>query len=223
MFRKEELESWLVALGNAITKPLDMYLIGGCAMSFKGIKDRTKDIDIVMLKRSDLNRLREALPAIGYKQMTELEDFYLSAVMVFEKKESRIDLFLRDICKQLQFTDAMVQRVELYKKLHNLNVYLASNEDIFLFKAITDREHDIDDCIELLKQRMSLSVIMSEMKAQTKHHWCFAVYEKLCQIDEKVGETTGLKEHVKRLCYSVKDKAPADFMYAVDKKKHWEE
>ena len=65
MFRKEELESWLVALGNAITKPLDMYLIGGCAMSFKGIKDRTKDIDIVMLKRSDLNRLREALPAIG--------------------------------------------------------------------------------------------------------------------------------------------------------------
>src|SRR3989344_7006925 len=208
MFRKEELESWLVALGSALDKPLDMYLIGGCAMSFRGIKDRTKDIDIVMLTRNDLNRLRDAMLQIGYKQTTDLEEFYLSAVMVFEKGNSRIDLFLRDICKQLQFTERMAERAELYKKINNLHVYLASNEDIFLFKAITDRPHDIDDCISLLKRNMSNSVILSEMKAQTKeHHWCFWVYEKLCQIDDRINDTKGLKDEVKKICVKVKDKA----------------
>jgi len=47
------------------------------------------------------------------------------------------------------------------------------------------------------------------------------VYEKLCQIDDRISDTTGLKEGVKKICVSVKDKAPSDFLHAVDKKKHW--
>ena len=64
MFTKEELELWLTALGSALDKPLDMYLIGGCAMSFRGIKDRTKDIDIVMSHQTDLVEVVHALKQV---------------------------------------------------------------------------------------------------------------------------------------------------------------
>src|SRR3989344_5890315 len=150
MFKPDELEAMLVRVGEALHKELDIYLIGGCAMGFRGIKEETKDVDAILLNRQDLDLLGATLKKLKFRQDTDLEEFYLSAVMVFMKDDSRIDLFVRDVCKQLIFTDSMVKRAELYKKLGKLNVYLASNEDIFLFKGITDREKDISDCRALI-------------------------------------------------------------------------
>ena len=47
---------------NAIAKqPMTLYLIGGGAMAFYGLKDATKDIDIILTNPEDLNNLKTAL------------------------------------------------------------------------------------------------------------------------------------------------------------------
>ena len=55
MFEKKELENWLVNVSRYVRKPVTIYLIGGCAMSFKGYKAATKDIDMVMLSKADFD------------------------------------------------------------------------------------------------------------------------------------------------------------------------
>lgn len=222
MFKPDELEAMLVRIGEALPQELDIYLIGGCAMSFRGLKDTTKDVDAILLSRSELDLLGSTLKKLKFTQDTPVEDFYLSAVMVFMQGDSRIDLFVRDVCKQLVFTDRMVKRAQLYQKLGKLSVYLASNEDIFLFKAITDREKDIDDCFSLLNIGIDSRIIVDEMEQQTRAHWCFFVYEKLCLITENTGLIPSFKEEVKRICLKKRKDVPGDFLHEIkNKKKHW--
>ena len=221
MFTPEELETMLVEVGKALPKAIDVYLIGGCAMGFKDIKSETKDVDIVLLKRADLDVLGSTLKSLKFTQDTDLETFYLSAVMVFMKGDSRIDLFVRDVCKSLIFTDRMVKRSRLYKKLGNMHVYLVSNEDIFLFKAITDREKDIEDCVRLAIPGLDKRVILHEMEEQKRTNWCFCVYEKICLMEDTMDFTVDFKNDVKEICMQKLKDAPRDFLYAVDKRKHW--
>jgi len=221
MFKRDQLERMLEDAGNTIKRPVSIYLIGGCAMSFRGLKDETKDIDMISLNQSDLNAISHALLSSGYHQDTDLEEFYLSAIMVFTKGDGRIDLFLREVCKRLILSDEMVKRATLHKKYGKLSVYLASNEDIFLFKSITDREKDIEDCIMLLNRALDKNIIIDEMERQKKAHWCFFVFEKLCIIED-AGVSVSFKEDVKKICFGKKQHLPSDFMRDVkDKKKHW--
>lgn len=220
MFKKEQLEAMLEAVGKHAA-PMNIYLIGGCAMSFKGMKDETADIDIVVLKRTDLGDLSRALKKAAYKRATDLEEFYLSAVMVFQSSDGRIDLFVRDVCKQLVFSDRMVERASFYKKFGKLSVFLASNEDIFTFKGITDRDKDILDCITLLPG-LDAATIISELGAQNERaRWCFFLYEKLCLMEER-GVQVPFKNAVRRVCKQYEAETPTDFLRAAkQKQKHW--
>jgi len=209
-------------VGNTVKHPVSIYLIGGCAMSFRGLKDETKDIDMIALNQSDLDTVSRTLIEAGYHQDTDLEEFYLSAIIVFTKGDGRIDLFLREVCKRLVLSDDMVKRAALHKRYGKLSVYLASNEDIFLFKSITDREKDIEDCIMLLNRALDKKIIIDEMESQKNAHWCFFVFEKLCLIED-AGLSVPFKDDVKKICFSKKQHLPKDFMMEVkDKKKHWE-
>jgi len=142
MFEKKELENWLVNVSRYVSKPVTIYLIGGCAMSFKGYKAATKDIDIVMLSKADFDVINSAIMEAGYKLETDLEDeFYLTALAVYLKGDSRIDLFLKKVGKMLAFTPKMAERATIDNKLGLLTVALVSNEDIFLFKSIWFLNH----------------------------------------------------------------------------------
>ena len=92
MFTKSELESLLVNVGKKVKKPISIYMIGGCALSFKGIKDRTKDIDIIVASQEDFDTFDESMRENGFQLMTEREtEFYLTALAVYMKEDSRID------------------------------------------------------------------------------------------------------------------------------------
>ena len=48
MFNKEELNNLLLNAGLNIEQSIKIYMIGGCALSFKELKLATKDIDIIV-------------------------------------------------------------------------------------------------------------------------------------------------------------------------------
>ena len=41
-------------IGSRIQRQVSIYLIGGCAMSFRNLKETTKDIDIVFLRMKQI-------------------------------------------------------------------------------------------------------------------------------------------------------------------------
>jgi hypothetical protein len=47
MFNKDELNRWLEGIGKHVDKSVDIYMIGGGALSFEGFKELTKDIDLI--------------------------------------------------------------------------------------------------------------------------------------------------------------------------------
>ena len=155
-------------------------------MSLKNLKVSTKDIDLVITKKEEIAVLRSAMQQAGYGQTTEKDEFYLTALAVYEKGDSRIDLFYRQIGRMLYFSERMQERASLFYVNQHLKVYLASNEDIFLFKTMTSRIADLDDCELLIKHGLDYDIIYEEcVKQSQEKHWYFWLFETLCELEQR--------------------------------------
>ncbi len=225
MFLKQELEGLLIKVGDRVKKPTRIYMIGGCALSFKNIKDRTKDIDIIVTSQEDFDRVDAAIKESGFQSMTEREsEFYLTALAVFMKEDSRIDVFLNQVGKMLFLTKSMIQRAKKYRAYNRLEVYLVSNEDIFLFKMMTSREGDVNDCDRIIKEGIDFDIVYEEIVEQSKEEgkrWFFWVYENLCKLEEYNGIRVPIKNKVLALVKKYWKERPSDFMSDIaDKSKH---
>lgn len=224
MFNKIELEQWLDSIGQYITEPIKVFMIGGGALSFRNMKPATKDVDLVVKSKHDLDILSEAIIKSGFKQTTDFEnEFYLTALAVFMKEDSRIDVFLKQIGKMLTLTQSMIQRAEHYKDYGKLSIYLVSNEDIFLFKSMTTRDGDILDCDSILAKGISYETVYEEVVNQSKqeHKWFFWVYESLCKLEEHNNIRLPIKNRVFFLVKEHWKDKPSDFMSDVkDLEKH---
>ena len=193
-------------------------MIGGCALSFKGLKPATKDIDIIVTSKQDFNVFNKAMIKLGFKSMSEREsEFYATALAVYTKEESRIDVFLEQVGKMLVLTKSMVKRAEKYKDYHKLEIYLVSNEDIFLFKAMTSREGYISDCARIMREEIDYDVIYKEIVQQSKNKkWFFWVYENLCRLENYNNIQVPIKAKVFALVKKHWKERPTDFMSDVD-------
>ena len=95
---------------NAETKlSLTLYLIGGGAMAFYGLKDATKDIDIILTSKDDLNNLQTTLKAMGYQEpnpvlITRAYNNMQTNAILENQDGFRWDLFLNKVCNALTLT-----------------------------------------------------------------------------------------------------------------------
>ena len=71
-FDRDYLKHEFYKLDSALKQPLTLYLIGGGAMSFYGVKDATKDIDVILTSQNDLNELITALQTLDYTEPNPL-------------------------------------------------------------------------------------------------------------------------------------------------------
>lgn len=60
----------------------------------------------------------------------------------------------------------MKKRAQNIRKLKNLNIYLCSTTDIFMFKTFTEREGDIADCISLTESEIDFDAMLDEINKQ---------------------------------------------------------
>ncbi len=215
MFNKKELDELLIKVGLHIEQPVKIYMIGGCALSFKGLKERTKDIDIIVTNKEDFDIFDRSMNKTGFQPTTDREsEFYLTALAVYQKDESRIDVFLKQVGKMLVLSKNMMKRATKYKDYGKLIVYLLSNEDIFLFKAMTSREGDIADCDRIMKEVIDYNIIYNEIMEQSKagKKWFFWIYENLCRLENYNGIKTPIKNKVFTLVKKNWKEKPASFM-----------
>jgi hypothetical protein len=178
---------------DAKTRPVTFYLIGGGAMAFYGLKDATRDIDIILTNEEQLNSLLAALNALGYKKPTQtlVTKAYsnMQTNAILENTEGfRWDLFVNKVCNALTISEGMKQRAKPLYKGSNLTVLIASKEDVFLFKGITEREADLDDVRILAESGLDWKLISQECQTQSAAAgvpWEMALYQNLQDLNER--------------------------------------
>jgi hypothetical protein len=202
-FGREYIENELQELGANLKTSLEIYLIGGGAMSFLNLKDATKDIDVVVSNTEDLSSLIGALETRDYEKVKEPETEYeeLGASAILENEDScRFDIFDRQVVDKLIFSEGMEERSEEVMGAGNLTVKLTSPEDIFLFKSVAGRSTDIDDMNTLVQTGLDFETVEKEIERQTDllEEELFVTYigEALGELRERHGVTIPLTEYV---------------------------
>ncbi len=181
-----------IALVDAkLAKPVTVYLIGGGAMSFQGLKDATKDIDGILESEADLRILAHALEAADYEASTDLDPEYqdLSATRIYAKDGApQWDLFIKVVCKKLRLSPGMKARSTRFNDSGaKLELRLIAPEDIFVFKSITERKGDIPDVDMLWASGLDWPAILEEMEWQCVHSdqaWAESFYDTLQRLHD---------------------------------------
>jgi hypothetical protein len=192
-FDKAYLKQEFDKLTAKTTQTITLFLIGGGAMAFYGLKDATKDVDIILNSPNELNYLKTALKAINYKEpepnlITSTYNNMETNAILENQDGFRWDLFVNKVCNALSLSTPMRQRSTQLYKSGILTVLIASKEDVFLLKGITEREADLDDMRILAESGLNWKTINEECKNQSASSgriWEDALYQKLLDLKEK--------------------------------------
>jgi len=205
-FDSEYIESELRRVGRQLETDLTVYLIGGGAMSFRGLKETTKDIDLIVSDGDDLRVLQAVLLGSGYDIVKEPGAEYddLGAQRILENDDGcRIDIFNQQVIDKLVLSDGMRRRSEAYLDAGELSVALVSAEDIFLFKSVAGRTDDIEDMFSLVQTELDFDVIEDELEQQIdllgQELFVTHANEALLELEEQHNISTPLAERVSEI------------------------
>lgn len=142
-------------IGKNLSSQVTAYLIGGENMRIKGLKSRTKDIDIVVETKEDYDLVMNAFTKLGYAPKGNVEfsteDLRLyPSIILQHTNRSRIDLYTKKILRTLSLSSHMISRSNIIH-FGNMKLGILCNEDVFLLKAVTSREGDIQDMATLVR------------------------------------------------------------------------
>src|SRR3989344_6222102 len=160
-------------IGSQLKNKVECIAIGGSAMMLYGAKNATKDVDLVFLKKEDLDDVKNILYGSGFNERKNIkgvfrEDEGAGKPVMMDGKETRFDLFLNEVIGFKIHQDT-IERIREVHEFGNFIVKTASPEDILMMKACTERERDRDDAAEIIKKfNIDWEVILSETSKQTK-------------------------------------------------------
>lgn len=220
----ESLRQTFRRVGQCLDHPAEAYLIGGGAMTLRGIKDSTKDIDLVTKDRTSFRRIEAALLDLGYTQETELAREYesLGATAVLKAGGGgHVDIFDRQVALKLSFSKTMAARAEQISSDGNLTVFACSPVDVVLFKSMTPRSGDLDDVRAVIAAHgggFDWDVLGEEFRSQLplnagkrEHEWITGEKRHpVLQFEQTVRELTGVPNDVRRLVRETADIVEAE-------------
>lgn len=204
-FNEQYVFAELEKVGNAITIPVNLYLLGGAAMIRYGVKAATKDIDVLLSSLKEVEELVLALEISEYKQKqtSKLTPEYrmMSATRILENADGfRWDIFHEYVCKKLRLSPGMVNRAKILMEKGQLKVWIISKEDIFLLKSVTQRDDDEDDLLLLARSGLDWEVIFTECIDQSRHDMMCEIdlHDKLDKLKTSFGLETPIADRISK-------------------------
>lgn len=191
-------------IGTKAQEKIEIFLIGGAGLAFYKLKEATKDIDVILNTEQEVEILMEALKRLEYKSVRRLSISYkrIGASDIVENEDGlRWDIFHLQVCNALILSPKMISRATSIYREGNLNVLLASKEDIFLFKAITERLMDLDDMRVIAESGLDWNVVLEECLYQSKTSgrlWENALYGNLVDLREVHGIKSPIEKRLRQ-------------------------
>jgi len=173
----KEQEEIFSLIGRTIKKRVECYVVGGTAMMFLGLKEVTKDIDIVFREKEAYEEFKKTLLALGAKESEAKVINPEKVSSILTVGNARFDLFY-DYLINFKLTENIIERVIESHGFSNLTIKVISPEDIILFKSFANREGDRIDVTNILKKvNINWDIILGEAQNQTRNsNYFFSVF-----------------------------------------------
>jgi len=160
----------LIQIGNKLPEEIIAYAIGGTAMMFLGLKDATKDIDLVFTDKKERAEFKKAALSLGYKETDAAQVYGVknNTPQIINLGDSRFDLFYLEVI-DFTFSKNMQERAaQIHQFGKNLKLKIADKHDIIIMKCATRRTKDEDDIVNIIKNNYPINwdIIIEEIKFQ---------------------------------------------------------
>jgi len=165
----EELDRWL-------SDSVDVYLLGGSAMTVHGLKDQTEDIDLALGVVTEFEYVYQTLIKEGFTVVAEptksFEAVGTTVELAHEQRGFRIDLFEQQVVGKVWLTDQMRSRAEQFWTGNHVTAFTLSDEDMFLLKAVsggdiaTGRQRDLEDMRIYAQKGIDYETVLDEIDTQ---------------------------------------------------------
>jgi hypothetical protein len=212
--RREEINELFEQLGKALEQKVEALLIGGAVMLELGLKDATKDIDIVCRSEEDKEALLGSANAFGFQIVgPEKRHERLGVNRLAVKGGRNLDIFAERISYDFCLSDAMWQRASRTRSFGSLTVRDASLEDIFIMKLIANRPGDAPDCMALVSIGLDFDAIYEEIESQYRKDseqskqkiWITYIEEGIARLEDN-GLTIPIGDKISLLAYEYHEK-----------------
>ena len=164
----EQIYDGFEKIDKTINKKISIYMIGGGVLLYNNLKQGTKDIDIVVNSKEEYKQLIKTLEKQDFKLEKPTREYAkLNLENILIKNNYRFDIFNKIVCNSLFLSENMIKRAKLIREYKNIKLFACSLEDILVFKSITERDGDVDDCYSLAdKYAVNWSIVFDEIKHQ---------------------------------------------------------
>lgn len=172
----DAIREFLAAFDGWLSEPVDVFLLGGSAMTVQGLKDQTEDIDLAFAVSSEFEHVYHALQQRGFEVIDEPTESFDSVGTTTELRHLdrgfRVDLFERQVVGKVWITDRMQDRADEFWTGEHVRAYVLADEDMFLLKAVSGgdlgsgRRRDIEDMRLYAQRGLTYKTIIEEIAEQ---------------------------------------------------------
>lgn len=168
MINVKDQQDLLLDVSRKLKKKMIVYAVGGTAMMFHGLKEATKDIDLVFTSDDERKEFKRAAIELGYNLFSSIQVYGTKPnqpIMLArgKEREERFDLFVKEVI-QFIFSEEMMKRAtSTYEFDVNLILKIADPHDLILMKCATDRLKDKEDVRDIInKIKIDWEIIINE-------------------------------------------------------------
>lgn len=137
----EDVKTFLEDVDTWLDEPVTVFLVGGTALTIRGLSARTEDIDMAFYVSAHFDHVHETLTTHGFTTIdepTSETDTHGRTVLLLHGDEGyRVDLFNRQVVGKVTITQAMKQRSDGFWTGNQMQASVLSAEDLFLLKAVS--------------------------------------------------------------------------------------
>jgi len=192
-------------IGNRV----EVVAHGGTALTLRGLKGNTKDLDINIIKKEWFEEICRTLEVMGYKKkfdfMAKPESEHNIRYISDRYIVDTVDLY-HPTWNNWSITDTVERRADNLK-FGNLTVVLPDIETVFLFKTYPNREIDIEDLRSIilkntldansviglfreqesiLRTRKDIDPVISIVNLRSRFYLSISDLKRLCD-DKRIG------------------------------------
>lgn len=212
MINVKDQQDLLLDVSRKLKKKMIVYAVGGTAMMFHGLKEATKDIDLVFTLDDERKEFKRAAIELGYNLFSSIQVYGTKPnqpIMLArgKEREERFDLFVKEVI-QFIFSEEMMKRAtSTYEFDVNLILKIADPHDLILMKCATDRLKDKEDVRDIInKIKIDWEIIINEALNQIILGKEKAIWELGTFIEDLVKMNVNVPSEVQKKLWGLLEK-----------------
>lgn len=174
---KNDLINLIKDIDTKLDRKITLIAIGGTALTLLGIKDSTRDIDLLIPIKKDYDAFKEVLRDMNFKEFNPTKWKTEAGII--------IDLFIEDYVVNLQLIESSLDASKTIIELDNITLKTLNLYDIIITKTDRGDPRDFSDIkIILNKEKLDMEKLITRFMKTTKLSAAVNVRRKLLDLIE---------------------------------------